>query len=182
MSGPAGAGTAGAWLIAFVIVLVVQRFFELGLSARHEARLRAMGAVEHARGHFPIFIFLHTLFPLALLNEVLRLGARPWSSWPLWLVLLLSAQVLRVSSMLALGERWHVRIWVVPGMALVTRGPYRVIRHPAYVGVTLELLAAPLLFGAWRTAIVVCTLNAVALFIRIRAEERALFGSGEATR
>ena len=176
-----GAGAAGAWVIAFVAVVAVQRFFELGLSARHEARLRAMGAVEHSRGHFPIFIFLHTLFPLALLYEVLRLGAHPWATWPLWLALLLGAQGLRVSSMLALGERWHVRIWVVPGMALVTSGPYRFLRHPAYVGVTLELLAAPLLFGAWRTAIVVGALNALALFIRIRAEERALRGSGAST-
>ena len=38
----------------------------------------------------------------------------------------------------------------------------------------MELLAAPLIFGAWRTALVVSLLNAIALWIRIRCEERAL--------
>lgn len=176
MSGPAGAGIAGVWVIAFVVALAVQRFFELALAARHEVRLRAMGAREHARGHFPLFVFLHVLFPLALLFEVFRLGARPPAAWPLWLALLGAAQALRFAAIQALGDRWHVRIWVVPGLAPVTSGPYRLLRHPNYLAVTVELLAGPLLFGAWRTAILVSALNAVALAIRIRAEERALRG------
>jgi methyltransferase len=176
VSGPAGSGTAGAWLVAFVVALVLQRLFELALSARHEVRLRAMGAREHARGHFPIFVFLHALFPLALLFEVFRLGARPTAAWPLWLALFAAAQLLRFAAIRALGERWHVRIWVVPGLPPVTHGPYRFLRHPNYVAVTVELLAGSLLFGAWRTAFVVSALNLVALAIRIRAEERALRG------
>jgi methyltransferase len=178
VSGPsgAGAGAAGAWVIAFVATLALQRFFELAVSARHEVRLRAMGAREHARGHFPIFILLHALFPLALLFEVFGLGARPPRAWPLWLVLFAAAQVLRFAAIRALGVRWHVRIWVVPGLAPVAHGPYRFLRHPNYVAVTVELLAASLLFGAWRTAILVSALNLVALAIRIRAEDKALRG------
>ena len=178
MSAPAGsgAGAAGAWVIAFVVALAVQRFFELALSARHEVRLRAMGAREHSRGHFPIFVLLHVLFPLALLFEVFRLGARPPAAWPLGLALLAAAQALRFAAIRALGDRWHVRIWVVPGLAPVAHGPYRFLRHPNYVAVTVELLSASLLFGAWRTAIAISALNLVALSIRIRAEERALRG------
>jgi methyltransferase len=181
VSAPAGAGAAGAWAIAFVAALAVQRLFELGLSARHEVRLRAMGAREHARGHFPLFVFLHVLFPLALLFEVFRMGARPPAVWPLWLALFAAAQMLRLAAIRTLGVRWHVRIWVVPGLAPVTSGPYRSLRHPNYVAVTVELLSASLLFGAWRTAIVVSALNIVALAIRIRAEERALRGSDALT-
>ena len=119
-------------------------------------------------------MLVHVLFPLALIAEVLGLGVRPPGAWPLWLALFLAAQVLRVAAIRALGERWHVRIWVVPGMPLVRRGPYRFLRHPNYLVVVLELLAAPMMFGAWRTALAISALNLAALAIRIPAEERAL--------
>ena len=63
---------------------------------------------------------------------------------------------------------------MLPGAPLVRRGPYRLLRHPNYVAVVVELIAAPLVFGAWRTALLVSVVNAIALAIRIRTEQRAL--------
>jgi methyltransferase len=117
---------------------------------------------------------VHALFPILLGLEVLLLGARPDAGWPLWLALWLAAQALRYAAVGALGERWTVRIWVLPGAPLVRRGPYRLLRHPNYVAVVVELLAAPLLFGAWRTALVIGVLDLLVLRQRIRAEEAAL--------
>lgn len=166
------AATAG--LVTFLAALAIQRVSELALSARGAKRLLARGAREHGRGHFPLLVLVHVLFPLALVAEFAWLGARPWASWPLWLALLLGAQVLRFWSMRTLGERWNVRILVLPGEPPIERGPYRFVRHPNYVAVVVELLAAPLLFGAWRTALAIGVLNALALRIRIRAEEAAM--------
>ena len=67
-----------------------------------------------------------------------------------------------------------MRVLVVPGAPLVRSGPYRWMEHPNYIAVALELLAGPMMFGAWRTACAISTLNAIALGVRIRAEERAL--------
>ena len=170
----AGAGAPVAGLALFLVLLAAQRASELALSARHQRALRRRGAVEHGASHFPALVALHVLFPVLLISEVLALGARPPATWPAWLALLLAAQALRVWTMVALGERWTTRIWVVPGEALVTSGPYRFLRHPNYLVVVLELLAAPMIFGAWRTAIVIGVLNGFALAVRVRAEERAL--------
>ena len=68
----AGGEPALTWLAVFVAVLVVQRVGELWLSGRHEVRLRALGAREHAREHFPLLVLVHVLFPLALIAEVTR--------------------------------------------------------------------------------------------------------------
>jgi len=65
-------------------------------------------------------------------------------------------------------ESWNVRIWVVPEAALVRRGPYRFLQHPNYLAIAIELMAAPMIFGAWRTAILVSLLNLAALRVRIR--------------
>ena len=164
------------WLALFLAALTAQRVSELAISARNEKRLQAIGAREHAAGHFPLLLLVHVLFPIALVCEVILLGTRPGRLWPLWLALCLAAQALRFASMRALGERWHVRIWVVPGLPPVRHGPYRWLRHPNYLAVVIELVAAPMIFGAWRTAVGVSALNLVALAIRIRAEEQALGG------
>ena len=160
-------------LAAYLVVLAVQRIGELVLSRRNLRRLEARGAREEAAGHFPLFIVLHALYPVALVVEVFR-GARPGPDWPLWLGGWLAAQALRVAAIHALGERWNVRIVVLPGVPPVRRGIYRWLAHPNYLAVALEFVAAPLMFGAWRTAVAASTLNAVALAVRIPAEERAL--------
>jgi methyltransferase len=172
--------TAGApvgLLAAFLGFLIVQRIAELILSARNAARLRARGAREYGRGHYPWLVALHTLFPIALVAEVLGLGARPGAAAPVWVGVWLAAQLLRYGAIRALGEHWNTRVLVVPAAPLVRRGPYRWLRHPNYVAVVLELLAAPLMFGAWRTALVFSFANLILLRIRIVCEEHALNAS-----
>ena len=166
-------------LMAYLVVLAVQRFGELALSRRNFQRLRGRGAREEGAGHFSLFIMLHALYPVALVVELLR-GARPGPGWPLWLTAWLLAQALRVAAIVALGERWNVRIVVLPGVPPVRRGVYRWLAHPNYLAVALEFVAAPLMFGAWRTAIAASLFNAVAMAVRIPAEERALREAGGA--
>ncbi|MFI5371237.1 MAG: isoprenylcysteine carboxyl methyltransferase family protein [Candidatus Eisenbacteria bacterium] len=168
--GPAPLGP----LALFLAVLLAQRTGELIHSAANTRRLVASGAREHGAGHLPLIVMVHVLFPLCLASEVVFLGARPGRLWVMWLVLWLGAQALRLAAVRALGERWSVRILVLPGAPLVRRGPYRVLRHPNYLAVVIELLAGPLMFGAWRTAIAISLLDLVALGIRIRVEETAL--------
>ena len=57
---------------------------------------------------------------------------------------------------------------------LVRRGPYRWINHPNYLVVIAEIAVLPLVFGLWRVALIFSALNAIALAVRIRAENRAL--------
>ena len=177
MTGGSPLGSAPVWALAlFLAVLAIQRVSELRLSAVNTKRLVARGAREHGSRHFPLIVVVHVLFPLCLVAEVVALGARPGRFWALWLGLWLAAQALRHAAFRSLGERWCVRILVLPGEPLVRRGPYRFMRHPNYVAVIAELLAAPLMFGAWRTAVAISVLDLAALVIRIRAEEAALRG------
>jgi methyltransferase len=67
----------------------------------------------------------------------------------------------------------------VPGEARVQHGIYRYLRHPNYLGVQLEILAAPLMYSAYLTSIVFGIANALLLRDRIRREERALLESDQ---
>ena len=57
---------------------------------------------------------------------------------------------------------------------MVTRGPYRFVRHPNYAAVAIEGIALPLIHTAWLTAICFTLANAALLAVRIGCEERAL--------
>jgi methyltransferase len=161
-------------LAVFLVVVATQRIGELLVSRRNARIVRARRAREFGAAHFPFIVTVHVLFLVGLATEVLMFGARPGRLWPLWLLVWLGAQALRYAAMRALGDRWNVRILVVPGEPPVRTGPYRFMRHPNYVAVAVELIAGSLVFGAWRTALGITLLNAIALRIRIRAEDAAL--------
>lgn len=164
-------------ILYFVLVglMAVQRLIELVLSKRNAAWSKARGGVETGLGHFPFMVVLHTGFLIGCVLEVV-LGHRPFLpalGWPM-LALVVGGQSLRWWCIRTLGPRWNTRVIVVPGLPLVTGGPYRFLRHPNYVAVIVEGFALPLVHTAWLTALLFSVLNAGLLTVRIRAEDTAL--------
>jgi methyltransferase len=165
---------SGAILILAVALVGAQRLLELVLARRNERRARARGAVERGRGHYPFIVALHILWLVSTLVEGTLRGQELPVFWPVPLALFLLVQPLRYWALFSLGESWNTKILVVPGARPVRRGPYRYLNHPNYVVVVVEILALPLIFGAWVTALVFTVLNAAVLYVRIREENRAL--------
>ncbi|GAB3582887.1 isoprenylcysteine carboxyl methyltransferase family protein [Leifsonia lichenia] len=165
-------------ILYMILVLATggERIAELIVSSRNAAWSFARGGVEFGKGHFPPMVALHTGLLLACLAEV-WFGNRPfipWLGWPM-LVLVLASQALRWWCIAALGPRWNTRVIIVRDLPLVTRGPYRWLKHPNYVAVVVEGFALPLVHTAWITAIAFTVLNAVLLLaVRIPCENRAL--------
>ncbi|PSL47029.1 15-methylpalmitoyl-4-hydroxy-2-pyrone 4-O-methyltransferase [Salsuginibacillus halophilus] len=154
--------------------VVVQRVFECLIAKQNERWAKRRGAVEAGKAHYPAIVAMHIAFFLALFVEVILLNTSPPAFWLLPLLLFIAAQVLRVWALTSLGRFWNTKIFVIPGAVPVKRGPYRLMRHPNYWVVALEILALPLLFGAYTTAVVFTLLNAYILLVhRIPAEEAA---------
>jgi methyltransferase len=161
--------------LLFLAALAIQRLLELRLSRRNERAMKALGGFEHEPGRFAIMAAMHVLWFVAMAIEVLVAPAR----LPLWVTIpavlcFVAGQGLRYAAITRLGTRWSVRIMVCDAIPLVDGGIYRYIRHPNYLGVILEIAAAPLLGGAWRSAIVFTIANGLILLERIHSEERIL--------
>ena len=163
-----------ALLVLAVLLVAAQRIGELFVARRNERRARTKGAIEKGRGHYPFIVALHSLWLVSTLAEGLLRGPEFPVFWPAPLALFLLVQPLRYWVLFSLGESWNTKILVVPGVTPVRRGPYRYINHPNYVVVVVEILAFPLVFGAWFTALVFSALNAAVLYVRIREENKAL--------
>ncbi|HWS58596.1 MAG TPA: isoprenylcysteine carboxyl methyltransferase family protein [Actinotalea sp.] len=164
-----------------VLATALERLAELVVSARNARWSFARGGVEYGRGHFPAMVALHTGLLVACLAEV-HLADRPFVpvlGWPA-LALVLASQALRWWCITTLGPRWNTRVIVVPGLPLVSGGPYRWLRHPNYVAVAVEGCALPLVHSGWVTAVTFTVLNAVLLLgFRIPTENRALAATAE---
>ncbi|GGE34337.1 hypothetical protein GCM10011391_11290 [Pullulanibacillus camelliae] len=163
---------------AFLIVVgfvITQRLIELILAKRNERLLKKRGAIEIGAEHYKWLILLHIMFFLSLCGEVLMI--RPtffyWSVVPA--LFFLSAQCVRLWALLALGDYWNTKIIILPGAQAVNKGPYRLMRHPNYLVVAIEIFALPLLFQAYFTMVVFTLLNAAILLkVRLPDEEEAL--------
>ena len=161
----------------FVAALGVQRLFELRLSHRNKQWMLQRGGREHAAETYRWIVSLHSAWFAAMLLEVFaaRRKFQPWLAAPA-LSLFAVGQTLRLMAIHTLGRRWSTRVITVPGSegARVRHGIYRYLRHPNYLGVELEIVAAPLVHSAYVTSAVFGVANALLLRDRIRREERAL--------
>lgn len=173
---PAILGRPSVILFCVLVVLVaMQRIWELGRSRRNESLMRAMGGREHAQGQMPWMTALHTAWLVAMPLEVVFLGRRFDASMAIVaFAIFISGQALRLAAMSALGDRWSVRVMTVPNASAVDGGIFRYLRHPNYLGVVLEIAALPLIHGAWISSLVFTVANGALLAFRIRAEEAAL--------
>ncbi|WP_059170897.1 isoprenylcysteine carboxyl methyltransferase family protein [Bacillus sp. FJAT-27445] len=160
--------------LVFLAFVIVQRVIELAIARKNEKRMKREGAFEFGQEHYPWMVLMHAAFFLSLIIEFWIFKKTPSPYWPILLTIFILTQMGRVWALASLGKYWNTKIIVLPGARVVKKGPYRFIRHPNYVIVTLELLVIPLLFDAYITAAVFAVLNAIMLSVRISAEEDAL--------
>ncbi len=159
-------------LIGFV---VLQRLLEVVYARSNEKVMRRQGAIEVGAEHYKWIVLLHVLFFVSLLLESWISGIELGSGWQIFLVIFVGAQLLRFWALSSLGRFWNTKILILPGADKVKKGPYRWLPHPNYIVVVLEIATLPLIFGAWRTALIFSIANVLLLlFVRIPAEEKAL--------
>ncbi|MBW2503032.1 MAG: hypothetical protein JRE16_00530 [Deltaproteobacteria bacterium] len=159
------------WVFCFYFF---ERLFEILLAKRNWRILQNLGGKQYASQNYRTIVVLHVLFWGSLLSE----------SWPWWIPLdlltisclfsLALLMVVRYWCILSLGPYWNTRIIVVPGQARIKRGPYRWLRHPNYLVVSLEFVLIPLLMRAPWTLFLFSLANLIVLRQRITLEEKAL--------
>lgn len=149
------------------------RLVEVAWARANLRRLLDRGGHVLPRDCLGVMVVLHVATMAGSAVERL-LGAEVGGavSWAAGAVLVL-ALTGRVWMHATLGRRWTVRVVVLPGEEPIRHGPYRLLRHPNYWIVLLEVLALPAFLHAWWTLALGTLPHAAVLAVRIRREERA---------
>ena len=155
------------WVLGLVIV---SRLIEMAIAANNTRHLIARGWREVGARHYPLFIALHASL-LAVLALTTPMHRQP--SWTL-LGVLVVLQIARAWTIASLGPLWTTRIITHDAKPLTSKGPYRFLRHPAYVFVSIEVAVLPLAFANWPVAVIWSALNVLLLLHRSRLENATL--------
>lgn len=96
-------------------------------------------------------------------------------AWALGFVVEAAGVALAIAGRETLGALWTGSVTIVESHELVTRGPYALVRHPIYSGLTIAFVG--LLLGLGQLRCVVALVLVICCFLRkIQLEERLLVG------
>jgi methyltransferase len=147
---------------------------ELWLSRRNERVLLSRGAIETPD---PAYATMKVAYPgvfvLMAVEGAIR-GTEPGAAAAAGVALFAIAKAFKFWAIGTLGTRWTYKVLVLPAAPLVAEGPYRLMRHPNYLGVLGELVGMALLADARWTGPASILFFSWLLWRRIAAEERAL--------
>jgi methyltransferase len=144
------------------------------LSARNERALRARGAWEPPDDVYRTMQAVYPASFLGMLAEGAYGGVKLDGLLGAGVAIFVAAKALKYWAITSLGDRWSFRVLVLPGAPLVTGGPYRLLRHPNYVGVAGELIGMALMAHAPVTGLTSVIGFGLLILLRVRVEERAL--------
>jgi methyltransferase len=169
------------FLFSFVVGLMLA---EARLSARNTRELRRRGAEEPPGDVIAALSVTYILAFLAMGVEGVWRAAlsvpatASGATGPSWMasgvILFVASKGLKYWAIRTLGARWSFRVLTLPGVPLVTTGPYRYVAHPNYIAVAGELTGAAMMFGATVSGPISIALFGLALWARVRFETRVL--------
>ena len=157
--------SAGAWAV-FELILVIRD------------QLRGKGSTERDRG---TRIVIRVVLYVALFAAAFSQKLAPSLRIPHHVVVVLAGVAIlwiglaiRAWAVTTLGASFRTTIEVDTGQPVVSRGPYRWVRHPSYTGLLVILIGFGICAGNWLALVVCVVLPPLALLYRIRWEEAEL--------
>ena len=164
-------------ILAYLLILP---FYALEFFLRKGPKAKSFTRGRFDRGSTTLisisFGTVIVLEPLLNLVRIGHLSGETWSGW-IGLAMMVLGIALRFWSMRVLGEHYTRTLKVSDQQTLVDSGPYRLIRHPGYLGTLLVWIGASIAMLNWITILVVTIMMLAAYIYRIHNEEAMLLES-----
>lgn len=169
---------SAAIAIVTVVATLLLMAGEAVLSSFNERQLRARGAIEPPDDVIGKMRWAYPLSFVAMGVEGALTGPAPRDVLLWGLALFGFAKAFKMWAVASLGSRWSYRVLVLPGVPLITSGPYRFFSHPNYLAVVGEILSVAAIVWAPMTGVLATIGFGWLMVARIRIEDRALGRGG----
>ncbi len=177
----------GFFIPSDVLWVSYSAWFLMEMWVMSRDRRRFVGRTADRGSFFGFFICIWTALAIAWFAvsrhpEWRILAPQPALSWA-GIVMIWAGMAFRLWAILTLGAFFRTSVVLQEGHQLVTAGPYRWLRHPAYTGAIITMTGLGLALGNWVSLAAMAFLPALAIAFRVHVEERALTDQfGEAYR
>jgi len=153
------------WLLSeLVIGGIIPRSRRHGTPIRYEDR--------SSRLLISLSMFLSLM--IALFFAASGIASLPSGAFYLGIGLMIAGILVRQWSIAVLGRYFSRTVGVQEGQAVVDRGPYRLVRHPAYTGSLLTMVGLGFVLQSWGAVLVLIAFFGAAFGYRIHVEEAVL--------
>ncbi|MGH2458303.1 MAG: methyltransferase family protein [Chloroflexota bacterium] len=152
---------------------IAERLLRRGEKARSLRPGRAdRGSTTAIGAAFGAAVLTLIVAPVLDRPKVGRFGGQrgPWAG----VVLMLAGLGLRIWALRVLGSSYTRTLQTSPEQRIVAAGPYRVVRHPGYLGDLLLWIGAGLATANWLIAAIVAFPMAAVYLYRVAVEEAML--------
>lgn len=160
-------------IVTFCTVLVLTAvFLNFALARDGHAAQRRRKSIVATGSMLAFFVGFYWLIRLRIGTSEIP-GIRYPAAF-IGLSLLLMGTLVNVTGRVALGRNWGNQIIIYQDHKLVTRGVYRIVRHPLYAGLIWMFTGAALIFQNWAALASVIFIFYPAMYYRAKLEENAL--------
>ena len=111
---------------------------------------------------------------IAFLFALSGIASLPTGAFYIGIGLMIAGILLRQWSIAVLGRYFSRTVGVQEGQVVVDRGPYRLVRHPAYTGSLLTIVGLGFVLQSWGAVLVLIAFFGIAFGYRIHVEEGVL--------
>jgi len=155
------------FFIIFFSIIVIQRILET-----FSQRAKKIGEVRQ-RWTFSLLFVAHAIVIVGSILEYLLLK-RDISLIVTFfgIILYLCGLIGRNWSIRTLGEYWSIHLEIRKDHKLIRNGPYKYVRHPAYLCIIFEVCGIPLIVNSYFTFLCAVVVYTPLILLRIYYEEK----------
>jgi protein-S-isoprenylcysteine O-methyltransferase len=124
-----------------------------------------------------VWVLVIACFVLAWLPVILDIGRilvlGDWLTW-VGVAVMISGIVFRHYAISILGKFFTASVQIQEKHELIRAGPYRYVRHPAYLGILIMALGLGIALANWISLLICIVLPTIGIMQRIKVEEKEL--------
>jgi protein-S-isoprenylcysteine O-methyltransferase Ste14 len=166
--------------VILVLLSILWIGFEIWLVIRDNSRGKGKTIIDKNTRYFNFIAITVGITAAAILNGFPRFffpGGKTNTGFLIGIAIMLIGMALRFWSVFTLGASFRTTVETHGDQIIVSRGPYKHVRHPSYSGLILICCGYGIAVQNWLSLLVAVILPLFALLYRIHVEEAALVAS-----